>query len=186
MTVATAPRPQGETIPPQRSGGPEASPVLICNSLLFGAVSLSPAWVNEGAFVFGAHQPPAREVPVGGGWFREVGWGAAVAVSLPDGVHLFDATEVQVALHASGAELEFGMSAEVLIGLLLEGLARLGVAQVREIAQEWSGVCSASARGHLADTQWRKQVRRVWGSRRRMDRASLLKCDLLTAVMGRA
>lgn len=192
MSVATARHPRGKVVSVHRADGLGSGRVLIVNSPEFGAVSLFPAWVCEGAFVFDAVQPSPREVfagflPGGAGaaLFREVSWGAAVAVSLPDGVHVLDATEVHVALHASGAELEYGMSADALGDALLAGLARLGVTRVRAIAADWASVCTANARDGFSAVEWRKQVRRVWGSCRRMDRASMLKCDLLTAVMSR-
>jgi hypothetical protein len=160
--------------------------VLIVNSASFGAVSLSLAWVNDGAFVFTADQPPTRTVHIGDDWFRESRWGVALAVSLPDGVHVFDATEVQVAIHAAGVVLEHHMPVDVLAELFLAGLGRLGVQEVRRIAAEWRATCAASARQYASDSLWRKEVRRVWGSRKEMDLASLAKSDLLRAVQGDA
>ncbi|WP_206784231.1 hypothetical protein [Amycolatopsis sp. MtRt-6] len=160
-----------------------AGHVLIVNSTSFGAVSLSLAWVNDGAFVFTADQPPTRTVRLGGGWYQESRWGVALAVSLPDGVHVLDSTEVQVALHAAGVAFEHRTAADVLADLFLVGLERLGVEEVRRIAAEWRATEVASSRKKISVALWRKEMRRVWGSRKQMDRACLAKCDLLDAVM---
>jgi hypothetical protein len=166
--------------------GPGAGHVLIVNSASFGAVSLSLAWVNDGAFVFTADQPPTRTVYAGDGWFREARWGIAIAVSLPDGVHVFDATEIKVALHSAGVILEYRQPVEVYAELFLAGLARLGVEAVRRIAADWYATEVASSRDEIAVGSWRKEMRRVWGSRKEMSRACLVSFNLIDAVRGDA
>ncbi|UJW33866.1 hypothetical protein L3Q67_08915 [Saccharothrix sp. AJ9571] len=183
MNVGTAFRHPVDTMSAERPGGPGAGRVLVVNSSSFGPVSLSLAWVNGGAFVFSAAQPPARRVPLGQSWFRESRWGAALVVSLPDGVHVFDATEVQVALHAAGVALGLHESVDFLAETFLRGVAALGTEQVRRVAAEWRKVCDGLA--DLPDSVWFREMRRVWGTRKQMDRASLAKFDLLGAVMGR-
>ncbi|WIY04424.1 hypothetical protein QRX60_11460 [Amycolatopsis mongoliensis] len=163
-----------------------AGHVLIVNSTSFGAVSLSLAWVNDGAFAFTTDQPPTRTVHIGGDWFQESRWGAAIAVSLPDGVHVLNATEVQVALHAAGVAFQHHTAVDVLAELFLIGLERLGVEEVRRIAADWRVTEVASSREKIPVALWRKEMRRVWGSRKQMDRACLAKCAVLDAVMANA
>lgn len=160
--------------------------MLIVNSPSFGAVSLSLAWTNEGAFVFADHQPPAYLVPLGDGCsYRESWWGIALAVSLPDGVHLFDSTEVQITIHAAGVELAVRESVDFVADVFLRGLASLGVDGVRQTAAAWTAACSSKGGHPVPEPQWRKEMRRVWGTRKHHDRACFAKCTLLDAVMGR-
>lgn len=163
--------------------GPGVGRVVVISSPSFGAVSLSPAWVNEGAFTFSVEQPPAHTVHVGDGWFRESRWSSAVAVSLPDGVHLFNATDVRVALHLAGEPLEPRLPVDTLARLLVQAVSLVGVQEIRRVAAAWRAFERAdSYTSPWPDDVFRREVRALWGSRRRMSRALLAEVALLDAL----
>lgn len=172
---------------PDRSDG---SPVtaghgLVVDSPVFGPVGLSAAWVSEGLSVLSPVRPRAYLVDLGEGWVAERIWGAGVAVSLPGGVQVLNPTEVGMGLHLAGEPLEHRMPTDVLAGLLVQGLALTGVAELRRVAAGWRAFELADYHNPGPIAVWRRHLRRVWGTRRRHDRASLAKCDLIEAVHGR-
>jgi hypothetical protein len=165
---------------------PYAKPgrVLIVNSPLFGAVSMSLAWVSEGRFTLSTERPAAYDEELGGGWAIERRWGVALAVSLPDGVHVLNPTDVSVALHLAGEPLEHRMPADVLARLLVQGISLVGVEEIRRISAAWRSCERDNSRAGV--TAWRRELRKVWGSRKRHDRAITTMCALIDAVQGPA
>ena len=157
---------------------------LLLSTSEVGPVSLVPAWECGGGFVLGVDRPPKFDRELGGGWAAECRWGSAVAVSLPDGLHVLHATEVQVALHGSGGRLVPGMGAEDIARLLVTGLIKVGVAEVRRVAATWRSVELAFLRDRGLEPVWRREVRAVWGSIARLDRAVVAKLRVFVAVHG--
>jgi hypothetical protein len=163
----------------------EPGRVLLVNSPVFGLVSVSLTWAEEnGSFRRCEQQPAPTLVPVPGmrGYFRERRWGTALAVSLPDGVHVLDSGVVGLALHHSGADLNRGCAADDLAAALVAGLAAVWVARLRELEAAAHRSSLEVQAGRRSPRSWQDAHRRLWGSTKRYDSAVFAKVALFDAV----
>jgi hypothetical protein len=96
--------------------------------------------------------------------------------------------ELAVAIHASGVSARANaLTLAEIKALAIAGIARLGVAEVRRVSEEVrtanAAYCDKSRNDATADVRAEEAtVLRVWGSRRREQRAIDLACRLLTAI----
>jgi hypothetical protein len=98
-------------------------------------------------------------------------------------------SDMTVALFYSGARLSWEVTADEVAGLVMRGVTRLGLDEVRHLHTVDRATGSAWLRGEISDQQYTSCRRRVWprseGGERQYDFAKLLAIELTRVAEGR-